>query len=278
MPHVDHEVGPELVFADLPDLSARGLTVGYGTRPVLADLDLTIPAHRFTAIVGPNACGKSTLLRSLIRLLPAREGSVWLGEQNTADLRGKQLARRIAFLPQESVVPEGISVRRLVARGRFPHQTMLSTWSPQDEAAVSRAMTDAGVDDLADREVAALSGGQRQRVWIAMTLAQETPYLLLDEPTTYLDVTHQYELLRLLRRMVARGRTVVTVLHDINQACRFADHLIAMRDGAVVCEGAPTDVVDAELMRQVFDLDALVVADPATATPMVVPLEPGDER
>jgi iron complex transport system ATP-binding protein len=185
--------------------------------------------------------------------------------------RPKAIAREVAFLPQGLVAPENIVVRRLVARGRYPHQSLLSAWSPQDERAVEGAMAAAGVADLADRPVAELSGGQRQRVWIAMVLAQETPYLLLDEPTTFLDIAHQYQLLGLLARLRDEGRTVIAVLHDINQACRFADHLVAMRAGRVVAEGAPADIVDAALIEEVFDLPCVVVPDPVTGTPMVVP-------
>ncbi|YAL84156.1 ABC transporter ATP-binding protein [Dermacoccaceae bacterium W4C1] len=254
-------------------ITASGLVVGYGARSVLEDLDVHLPAGKFTAVLGPNACGKSTMLRSLVRLLARQAGSVTVDGTDVDSLRPKELARRIAFLPQESTAPEGITVRRLVARGRYPHQTVLSTWSEQDEQAVTEAMADAGVSDLSDRRVDALSGGQRQRVWIAMVLAQKADYLLLDEPTTFLDIAHQYELLRLLSRLVERGQTVVAVLHEINQACRFADHLVVLRDGAVEATGAPAEVLDAALMARVFDLPSSVIPDPVTGAPLVVPLE-----
>ncbi|TYL51394.1 ABC transporter ATP-binding protein [Nocardioides sp. BGMRC 2183] len=252
-------------------LRAHGLSLGYGDRLVVEDLDLEVPHGVFTAIVGPNACGKSTLLRSLVRLQPIRAGAVDLDGRPVTSWRAKEVARELGFLPQTMVSPEGIRVEALVRRGRFAHQGMLGIWNPSDELAVADAMESAGVTDLADRPVAELSGGQRQRVWIAMVLAQQTPYLLLDEPTTFLDIAHQYDLLRLLRRQVTDGRTVVVVLHDLNQACRFADHMVAMRDGRVIASGAPADIVTAELVDDVFGLACAVVPDPLTGTPMVVP-------
>ncbi|WP_216216727.1 ABC transporter ATP-binding protein [Amycolatopsis aidingensis] len=252
-------------------LTARELTLGYGDRVVSTRLSLDIPDGAFTAIVGPNACGKSTLLRAFVRLLRPDEGQVRLDERAVGAYPPKSLARMLGFLPQDPLAPENIRVRQLVGRGRFPHQALLSTWSPADERAVTKAMSDAGVADLADRPVHELSGGQRQRAWVAMVLAQQTPYLLLDEPTSFLDITHQYQLLRLLARLRDEGRTVITVLHDINQACRFADHVVAMRDGRIVAEGTAADIVDAELLKEVFDLPSIVVPDPVTGTPMVVP-------
>ena len=252
-------------------LQARDLTLGYGDRLVVDGLDLAVPHHAFTAVVGPNACGKSTLLRALVRLLPARSGGVELDGRAITEWRSKDVAREVGFLPQATVAPEGIRVEALVRRGRYAHQSILGAWRPADDEAVARAMEAAGVAPLAGRLVAELSGGQRQRVWVAMVLAQETPYLLLDEPTTFLDIAHQYELLRLLRRLVDEGRTVVVVLHDLNQACRFADHVVAMREGRVVASGAPSEVVTAELVHDVFDMDCVVVPDPVTGTPMVVP-------
>ncbi|MFG2085070.1 MULTISPECIES: ABC transporter ATP-binding protein [unclassified Spirillospora] len=252
-------------------LTAAGVTLGYGDRVVSANLTVDVPDRAFTAVVGANACGKSTLLRSFARLLAPSAGRVSFDGRDVRDYRPKAIAREVGFLPQGLVAPENIAVRQLVGRGRFPHQTLLSTWSREDERAVTAAMKAAGVTDLAERPVESLSGGQRQRVWVAMVLAQETSYLLLDEPTTFLDITHQYQLLALLARLRDEGRTIITVLHDINQACRFADHLIAMRDGRVVAEGAPADIVDTGLIKEVFDLSCVIVPDPVTGTPMIVP-------
>jgi iron complex transport system ATP-binding protein len=252
-------------------LTARDLTLAYGDRVVSTGLEIDIPDGAFTAIVGANACGKSTLLKAFVRLLTPTSGSVQFDGQAVTDYKPKAIAREIGFLPQGLVVPENISVRQLVARGRFAHQSLLSGWSKEDERAVRDALAAAGIADLAERQVDNLSGGQRQRAWVAMVLAQETSYLLLDEPTTFLDITHQYELLRLLARLRDQGRTVIAVLHDINQACRFADHLVAMKDGRIVAEGAPAQIVDSTLMSDVFELPSIVVPDPVTGTPMVVP-------
>jgi iron complex transport system ATP-binding protein len=252
-------------------LTARDLTLSYGERAVSTGLTLDVPDGAFTAIVGANACGKSTLLRSLVRLLAPAEGEVTFDGRNVRDYRPKSIARKIGFLPQGVVAPENMLVRQLVARGRYPHQSVLATWSPDDERAVTEAMDAAGVTELAERRVENLSGGQRQRAWVAMVLAQQTPYLLLDEPTTFLDITHQYQLLALLARLRDEGRTIVAVLHDINQACRFADHLVAMKGGRIVAEGPPSGIVDADLLQEVFDLPCVVVPDPVTGTPMIVP-------
>ncbi|MBZ6128969.1 MULTISPECIES: ABC transporter ATP-binding protein [Streptomyces] len=257
-------------------LTAQKITLRYGDRVVSTRLSLDVPDGSFTAVVGPNACGKSTLLRALVRLLRPTEGQVVLDGREVGSYPSKELARQVGFLPQDPLAPDDIKVRQLVSRGRFPHRTLLSPRSEQDESAVREAMAAAEVTELADRPVQELSGGQRQRVWIAMALAQETPYLLLDEPTSFLDITHQYQLLHLLARLRDQGRTVVAVLHDINQACRFADHLVAMRDGKVVAEGSPGDIVDAALIKDVFDLPSVIVPDPVAGTPMVVPTLQGD--
>ncbi|MEI5100632.1 ABC transporter ATP-binding protein [Streptomyces sp. PmtG] len=257
-------------------LTAREITLRYGDRVVSTRLSLDVPDGAFTAIVGPNACGKSTLLRALVRLLRPDTGQVELDGRAVGRYATKALARELGFLPQDPLAPEDVKVRQLVGRGRFPHQSLLALWTPQDEEAVAEAMVAAGVEDLADRPVQELSGGQRQRVWMAMVLAQETPYLLLDEPTSFLDITHQYQLLGLLARLRDQGRTVIAVLHDINQACRYADHLVAMKDGRVVAEGDPAAVVDAALIKDVFDLPSIIVPDPVTDTPMVVPTLQGE--
>ncbi|MEH0937023.1 ABC transporter ATP-binding protein [Micromonospora psammae] len=248
------------------------MVAGYDERTVLDGLDLELPADAFTVIVGPNACGKSTLLRTLARLLQPRRGTVLLDGTAIRDLPTREVARRLGVLPQSPLVPEGVTVADLVGRGRQPYQRWWRQWSEQDGAAVERAMALADVAGLADRPVDTLSGGQRQRVWIAMTLAQDTEALLLDEPTTFLDLAHQVEVLDLLHRLrVERGRTVVAVLHDLNQAARYADHLIAMRAGAVVAAGPPREILTVELVRDVFGLDCVVVPCPVTGAPLVVP-------
>ncbi|WSJ59704.1 ABC transporter ATP-binding protein [Streptomyces sp. NBC_01310] len=232
-----------------------------------------------TVIVGPNACGKSTTLRALGRLLKPRSGAVLLDGAALSSLPTRQIARTIGLLPQSPVVPEAITVGDLVARGRQPHQHWWQQWSKEDERAVTDAMARTSVADLADRPVDELSGGQRQRAWIAMALAQDTDLLLLDEPTTFLDIAHQVEVLDLVRRLNHdRGRTVVAVLHDLNQAARYADHLIAMKTGRVVAEGPPSEVVTAELVHEVFGLASIVIPDPVTGSPLVVPGAPWPGR
>ncbi|MER5865775.1 ABC transporter ATP-binding protein [Kitasatospora sp. NPDC002040] len=256
-------------------LEARGLTLAYESRTVVEDLDLTVPDGRVTVIVGPNACGKSTLLRALGRLLRPAGGAVLLDGAELARTPTREIARRIGLLPQSPAAPEGISVSDLVARGRQPHQSWWQQWSAEDERAVTEAMERTSTADLAERSVDELSGGQRQRAWIAMALAQDTGILLLDEPTTFLDIAHQVEVLDLVRRLNAeRGRTVVAVLHDLNQAARYADHLVAMRDGRIVAQGPPAEVVTAGLVREVFGLKSVVVPDPVTGTPLVIPGAP----
>lgn len=257
-------------------LSARDLTIGYDKRTISEHLSVEIPDGGFTVIVGPNACGKSTLLRALSRLLSPMAGEVVLDGAAIRSYRTKEVARRLGLLPQSSIAPEGITVSDLVARGRFPHQGMLRQWSPEDEVAVDRAMQATDLAGLASRLVDELSGGQRQRAWLAMVLAQETPLLLLDEPTTFLDIAHQIDVLELcstLRR--DHGRTLVAVLHDLNHAARYGTHIIAMRDGEIVAEGAPEDVITEELVEQVFGLVCRVIADPVSGSPLVIPLGNG---
>ncbi|MEU1308860.1 ABC transporter ATP-binding protein [Streptomyces cinnamoneus] len=256
-------------------LAARGLTLSYEDRIVVDGLDLEIPDGEVTVVVGPNACGKSTLLRALGRLLKPARGAVFLDGEELDRLPTRRIAQSLGLLPQTPVAPEAITVADLVARGRQPHQRWWQQWSEADERAVTDAMARTDVTSLAGRPVDELSGGQRQRVWIAMALAQETDLLLLDEPTTYLDISHQVEVLDLVRRLNhERGRTVVAVLHDLNQAARYADHIVAMKAGRVVSAGRPAEVVTAELVHEVFGLACVVVPDPVTGGPLVVPGKP----
>lgn len=259
-------------------LTGSGLRVGYGERTVIADLDVVVPDGSFTVIVGPNACGKSTLLRTLSRLLKPEHGTILLDGRAVNDYGGKEFAREVGLLPQQSIAPEGITIIDLVSRGRFPYQTMFRQWTDADQHAVDFALQVTRLTDLSTRRVEALSGGQRQRVWIAMALAQETPILLLDEPTTYLDLGHQIEVLELCTELNRRGTTLVAVLHDLNQAARYSSHIIAMRAGEILAVGPPGEIITAELVDQVFGVYSQVIDDPQTGTPLVVPLAQGAVR
>lgn len=253
-------------------LQAEALVSGYGGKAVVHGIDLAVPVGKVSVIVGANACGKSTLLKTLSRLLPPQHGSVLLDGKRIDQLPTKELARTLGLLPQQPIAPEGIAVADLVGRGRHPHQKLFRSWTAQDDRAVTEALVTTGIVELADRPVDELSGGQRQRVWIAMALAQETDILLLDEPTTFLDVTHQIEVLDLLTDLnESRGTTIVMVLHDINLAARYADHLFAVREGRLVASGPPSNIMTKELVREVFDLDALVISDPVSGCPLVLP-------
>ncbi|WP_422735074.1 ABC transporter ATP-binding protein [Micromonospora sp. WMMD729] len=253
-------------------LGGSALTLAYDRRTISENLTVAVPDGSFTVIIGPNACGKSTLLRALSRMLRPSAGAVLLDGRDIHAQSARSVARTLGLLPQTSIAPDGIGVAELVARGRYPHQGLLRQWSREDERIVAESMAATGVADLADRPVDELSGGQRQRVWIAMALAQQTPLLLLDEPTTYLDIAHQIDILDLCARLhEEQGRTLVAVLHDLNHAARYATHLIAMRDGRVVAAGDPREVVTADLVAEVFGLPCRVIDDPETGTPLVVP-------
>ena len=254
-------------------LQAEAISVGYENQRVLSSLSLDIPAGETTVIIGPNGCGKSTLLKTLSRLMSPQEGCVRLEGDVIAHQRTRDIARRLGILPQSSHAPEDIRVRDLVARGRYPHRGLLTRWRDQDEHAVNKAMHATGIVELAERRVDALSGGQRQRVWLAMVLAQQTPTLLLDEPTTWLDIAHQIELLELMNHLrIDHGKTLVMVLHDLNQACRYATHLVAMKEGHILFKGHPRDIVTPAMVQAVFGLECVVIEDPVAHTPMIVPL------
>jgi iron complex transport system ATP-binding protein len=266
-----------MVLSDAPatrhTLSASELGLGYGDRQIVEDLTVDIPTGRVTVIIGANGCGKSTLLRGLARLLTPTHGAVLLDGRSIASIPSKQVAKVMGLLPQSPVAPEGITVADLVGRGRYPHQGWFRQWAPDDDRAVAEALTVTSTLELADRPIEEMSGGQRQRVWIAMALAQETDLLLLDEPTTYLDLSHQLEVLDLLTDLNRRrGTTVVIVMHDLNLACRYADHLIALRDGRISAQGRPDEVITAESMMEVFGLRSTIIADPVSGTPTIIPI------
>lgn len=257
-----------------PVLVGEGLRLAYDGRVVAEHLDVAIPTGQVTAIVGPNACGKSTLLRALGRLLRPRAGTVQLDGRDIATVPARELATRLGLLPQSPLAPDGITVAELVARGRHPHRRWYRPWSEADDAAVAAALDATGTTDLAGRLVDELSGGQRQRVWIAMALAQETQILLLDEPTTFLDVAHQLDVLNLCAELNRGGRTLMAVLHDINQAARYATHLVAMKDGQIVAAGNPTQVITEGLIEFVFGVSCRIFEDPETGRPLVIPRAP----
>ncbi len=255
------------------ELHAEGLRLGYDKVDIVLGLDLLVHGGEITALVGPNGCGKSTLLKGMTRVLRPRAGTVYLDGAAIQRMPTKALARRLGLLPQTPVAPDGMTVRELVAQGRFPHQGWLQQWSPKDEEAVDRALDITGMKAMADRPVDELSGGQRQRAWIAMTLAQETEVLLLDEPTTFLDMAHQLEVLELLVRLNKEdGRTIVMVLHDLNQAARYAHRLVVMSQGRVFSVGSPAEVITPEMLREVFGVEARILVDPESGLPYCLPL------
>jgi ABC-type cobalamin/Fe3+-siderophores transport system ATPase subunit len=251
-------------------LSAENLYAGYGNKSILNGLSVTLPAGKITALIGPNGCGKSTLLKCFSRLLTPVSGTLRLQGDDISRLQGRALARKLALLPQQHVAPEGIRVRELVGYGRSPWLNLWGRLGEQDHARVSRAMQETNIGDLAEKLVSELSGGQRQRVFLAMVLAQDTPLVLLDEPTTYLDISHQVELMNLLRRQNQQGKTVVAVLHDLNQASRYCDYLVMMAAGKIVAQGSPEAVMTPALLAQVFDIDAQIHPEPVSGMPMCI--------
>jgi len=254
-------------------LTAKQLTLAYDSKVIIQHLDVEIPTGQITVLVGANGCGKSTLLRGLARLLKPRQGMVYLDGKAITQLSSQGIAKRLGILPQNPTAPEGLTVKDLVAQGRYPHQTWWQQWSKEDESQVEKALETTGMADLADRDLDTLSGGQRQRAWIAIALAQNTDILLLDEPTTFLDLAHQIEVLDLLSHLnQCEGKTIVMVLHDLNLACRYADYLVAMHEGQIYSQGKPSEVMTQTMVQDVFHLKCCIVPDPITATPMCVPL------
>ncbi|AFY40268.1 Iron-chelate-transporting ATPase [[Leptolyngbya] sp. PCC 7376] len=263
-------------LTDMPQaiaLTTRKLTIAYDSKIIIDELDLAIPKGKITILVGPNGCGKSTLLKGLGRLLKPQSGVVYLDSKSIFKLPTKAVAKQLGLLPQSPTAPEGLTVRELVAQGRYPYQSWIQQWSAEDEKQVELALAETELQELAGRAVDSLSGGQRQRAWVAMTLAQNTRILLLDEPTTFLDLAHQIEVLDLLYDLNQReGRTVVMVLHELNQACRYADHIIAMRLGKVYAQGEPHNVMTEGLVKTVFGLDCRIIKDPLAGTPLCIPM------
>ncbi|MFT6347269.1 MAG: iron complex transport system ATP-binding protein [Psychromonas sp.] len=253
-------------------LTIENLSVDYSGKMVLRDLNISIPEGKITALIGPNGCGKSTLLKAISGSLKVAAGKVSLAGQDLTKLSHKNRAKRLSILPQAPLTPEGISVKQLVSFGRNPYLSQWGGLSPDDLQKVQMALLETGLTELADRPVDSLSGGQRQRAWIAMVLAQDTQYILLDEPTTYLDLTHQIELMEMMQKMNINGKTLVVVLHDLNQACRYCDHLIVMQEGRIIAQDTTHKIFDSKLLKQVFALNAIIINDPVANKPMCIPL------
>jgi iron complex transport system ATP-binding protein len=253
-------------------LKTKQLSVSYGKENIIYNLDLDIPEGKITALIGPNGSGKSTLLKTLCRINKQFEGSLTIYDKSIKDYADKELSRYISLLPQVLITPEDITVRRLVEYGRSPYLSYWGRLTADDHLKVDQAILETQIDELVDKKVDALSGGQRQRVWIAMVLAQDTPIVMLDEPTTYLDLSHQVELMKLIQKLNAAGKTVIVVLHDLNQACRYCDHLVVLKKGQVTNRGAPEDIFTQSLLKEVFNLDAIIINDPVSNKPMCINL------
>lgn len=253
-------------------LRTENITLGYDAATVIKELDMDVPTGEILTIVGPNGCGKSTLLRALARLIKPHGGGVYLDGTEISRLPTREIAKKLGILPQNPDAPEGLTVRELTAQGRYPHQSILQQWSKKDERAVENALEITGMTGLADRPLDTLSGGQRQRAWISMALAQETDTLILDEPTTFLDMAYQLEVLQLLERLNRHeSRTILMVLHDLNNAARFSHHMIALRSGRVFASGSPEEVMTPEVLREVFSIEADIITEPRTGTPLCIP-------
>lgn len=271
----EHFLVDDNLLAQSP-LESVTLSLGYEKKTIIKSLDLTIQSNQITVLVGGNGCGKSTLLKSFARLLKPSSGQILLNGADIHSLSGKDVARKLAILPQGPVAPEGLTVEQLVRQGRYPHQNWLQSWTEEDECLVRKALQDTNMTEFADRSIDALSGGQRQRAWIAMALAQNTDILLLDEPTTYLDLTHQIEILDLLFELnLTQNTTILMVLHDLNLAARYAHKMIAIKDGTVFCQGAPEAILDHDMVKAVFDMECHISADPLFGTPMCIPYGKG---
>ncbi len=251
-------------------ITTQQLSVAYGDTTIIENLSVTIPKGKVTALIGPNGCGKSTLLKTLSRINKPKSGEIFIEQTSLGRIKDKVLAQQLSLLPQVLVSPEGISVRKLVEYGRSPYVSHWGRLSQADKKIVEQAMTETGVLELAEQNVESLSGGQRQRAWIAMVLAQDTDIVMLDEPTTYLDLSHQIELMELMRTMNEQGKTVIVVLHDLNQACRYCDHLVVLKQGQLMAQGSPKEVFTERLLHEVFDLDAVVIDDPIASSPMCI--------
>jgi ABC-type cobalamin/Fe3+-siderophores transport system ATPase subunit len=262
----------EIIAQSESRLWTEDVTIKYDDRVISRNLSVKIPDGSFTVIVGPNACGKSTLLRTLSKLIKPSAGQVLLDGKGILTFKSKEVARRLGLLPQSSTAPDGITVANLVAHGRYPYQSFIKQWTEEDETAVQSAMQLTDTGELSHRFVDELSGGQRQRVWVAMVLAQQTPLLLLDEPTTYLDIAHQIELLELFKDLNQQGRTIIAVLHDLNHAARYANHIIAMKNGQLIAQGEPREIVTEQMVEEVFGLKCKIINDPISHTPLVIPL------